>query len=346
MNTTKLMVLLAIIFLGGMKVVAQERGNERMPYHTFLKEGKTWNFQYYYRNLRSGEEEEWTKDISYVVNGTTEIDGKTYYKMYRVSEEGSEYYCALREEDRKVWMRTDNGGERMLYDFGMSVGGCYMPYDEWNTLQLVAISPMRFKDEILNVFHYDVSVNYFFLESFEVFPYSVVEGVGCDKGWNILELFYSVPSNGIIMREDFLSCFEDGKCIYNVEWTGTPVETNDKCATPTIAYDNGRLLFDCGTEGAECVYEIKCADVGSGRGGEVALGQTYEIRVHATLDGWQDSDVAVATIGWRNGRPVMEGFSSVTMDAGDGNADVNRDGTVDVADIASVIAVMAGKTSE
>ena len=119
-----------------------------------------------------------------------------------------------------------------------------------------------------------------------------------------------------------------------------------KCATPTIAYDNGWLVLDCETEGAECVYEIKCADVGSGRGGEVALGQTYEIHVHATLDGWEDSDVAVATIGWRNGRPVMEGFSNVTMDAGDGNADVNRDGTVDVADIASVIAVMAGKTSE
>ena len=207
-------------------------------YHPFLKEGKTWNYQYYYRNLRNGEEEEWSKDISYVVNGTTEIDGKTYYKMYRVSEEGSEYYCALREEDRKVWMRTDNGGERMLYDFGMSVGGCYMPYDEWNTLQLVAISPMRFKDEILNVFHYDVSVNYFFLESFEVFPYSVVEGVGCDKGWNILELFYSVPSNGIIMREDFLSCYEDGKCIFTADdFNDLPTTEPENDYIPFVASD-------------------------------------------------------------------------------------------------------------
>ena len=45
-------------------------------YHPFLKEGKTWNYQEYYHNL--WDDEQWTKDISYVINGTTEIDGKTY----------------------------------------------------------------------------------------------------------------------------------------------------------------------------------------------------------------------------------------------------------------------------
>jgi hypothetical protein len=123
-----------------------------------------------------------------------------------------------------------------------------------------------------------------------------------------------------------------------------------KCATPTIAYDKGRLVFSCETPGAECVYEIKCADTGSGRGNEVSLNKTYEIRVHATLDGWEDSDVAVATIGWRNGQPVMEGFSSVTLETptdlpptGEATGDVNGDGKVDVADIATVIAIMAGE---
>ena len=65
-------------------------------YHPFLKEGKTWNYQEYYHNL--WDDEQWTKNVSYVINGTTEIDGKAYYKMYRISEEGSEYYCALRED--------------------------------------------------------------------------------------------------------------------------------------------------------------------------------------------------------------------------------------------------------
>ena len=87
---------------------------------------------------------------------------------------------------------------------------------------------------------------------------------------------------------------------------------------------------------------IKSTDTGSGRGGEVSLSQTYEIRVFSTLDGYQDSDVAVATIGWRNGRPVMEGFSSVTLDDSE-SCDVNGDGTVDVADIGIIIDAMARK---
>ncbi|MBR2237454.1 MAG: hypothetical protein IJ887_06215 [Prevotella sp.] len=185
-------------------------------YHPFLKEGKTWNYRESYHNL--WDDEQWTKDVSYVINGTTEIDGKTYYKMYRVSEEGSNYYCALREENRKVWMRTDDGDDRLLYDFGMSVGDSYKPYNEWSTFQLVDISPMRFNDELLNVFHYEVTTDYFGNgETVNVYPYSIVEGVGCDMGWNILELFYEVPSNGIIIREDFLSCYEDDKCIFTAD---------------------------------------------------------------------------------------------------------------------------------
>ena len=119
-----------------------------------------------------------------------------------------------------------------------------------------------------------------------------------------------------------------------------------KCATPTIAYDRGRLVFGCETEGAECVYEIKCADNGSGRGGEVSLSQTYEIRVWATLDGHYDSDVATATIGWRDGQPVLEGFSSITMDGTDERGDVNYDGKTDVADIAKILSMMAGTSAK
>ena len=135
---------------------------------------------------------------------------------------------------------------------------------------------------------------------------------------------------------------------WSLSWSETVVSIENKCATPTIAYDKGRLVFSCETPGAECVYEIKCSDNSSGRGSEVSLNKTYEIRVRATLDGYDDSDVAVATIGWRNGQPVMEGFSSVTMETttnlpGEANADVNGDGIVDVADIATVISVMVGQ---
>jgi len=186
-------------------------------YHPFLKEGKTWNYQEYYHNL--WDDEQWTKDVSYVINGTTEIDGKTYYKMYRISEEGSKYYCALREEERKVWLYTSDDGDQLLYDFGMSVGDSYTPSDESIRYQLTAIKPMRFQYyQLLNVLHYDVSEQDDPTEPYEyIGPEQIVEGVGCEKGWNIMELYAIVPLNGILHGENFLSCYEDGKCIFTAD---------------------------------------------------------------------------------------------------------------------------------
>ena len=183
-------------------------------YHPFLKEGKTWKFEEYYHNV--WDDEEWTKDVSYVINGTTEIDGKTYYKMYRVSEEGSEYNCALREEDKKVWKYSSDDGEKLLYDFNMSVGDSYMPVGDWRIFKLVAINPIRVHDVLLNAFHYDVRIEHT-AEIVDVISVPIVEGVGCSKGWNLARLFSQAPTNGIIHRENFLSCCEDGKCIFTVD---------------------------------------------------------------------------------------------------------------------------------
>ena len=185
-----------------------------IAYRPFLKEGKTWKFEEYYHNV--WDDEEWTKDVSYVINGTTEIDGKTYYKMYRVSEEGSEYNCALREEDKKVWKYSSDDGEKLLYDFNMSVGDSYMPVGDWRIFKLVAINPIRVHDVLLNAFHYDVRIEHT-AEIVDVISVPIVEGVGCSKGWNLARLFSQAPTNGIIHRENFLSCCEDGKCIFTVD---------------------------------------------------------------------------------------------------------------------------------
>ena len=185
-------------------------------YHPFLKEGKTWNYQEYYHNL--WDDEQWTKDISYVINGTTEIDGKTYYKMYRTTEEGSNYFCALREEDRKVWQYTADG-DHLLYDFGMSVGDSYMPSYEPLHFLLTAIKPMRFHDnQLLNVLYYDLLREEGSTDPpCHIASAPIVEGVGCEGGWNIMELYAPIPSNGILQGEDFLSCYEDGECIFTAD---------------------------------------------------------------------------------------------------------------------------------
>lgn len=115
------------------------------------------------------------------------------------------------------------------------------------------------------------------------------------------------------------------------------------CATPTIAFEQGELVFSCETDGAQFVSEVKVADAKKSYDSRLALAPTYEITVYATAPGYDDSDVATATITWRNGKPIMEGFSNVILEDGDPKGDVNEDGTIDVADIATIISLMAGK---
>ncbi len=179
-------------------------------YHPFLKEGKTWNFEDRYYDHEN--KEEWTKYVSYVINGTTEIDGKTYYKMYRVTEEGSEYYCALREEDKKVWTYSSDDGEKLLYDFNMSAGDSYMPVNEWNVFHLTEVKPVRFNyNLLLNVQNFVVH------RPLEDWNIPVVEGVGCSKGWELARVFWQYPTGDIINIENFVSCYEDGKCIFTAD---------------------------------------------------------------------------------------------------------------------------------
>jgi hypothetical protein len=72
----------------------------------------------------------------------------------------------------------------------------------------------------------------------------------------------------------------------------------EKCATPTISYGEKKLTFYCETEGVEYVYEIKDTDVKKGYDSEVTLSATYEINVYATKAGWENSNVATATLVW------------------------------------------------
>ena len=124
-----------------------------------------------------------------------------------------------------------------------------------------------------------------------------------------------------------------------------PVIEVKKCAIPTIAYIAGKIVFDCETEGVEYVYEIKDADVKKAIGKEVMLTPSYQVCAYATKAGYDDSDIATATIRWRDGHPLFEGFSSVVVNQQEAS-DTNGDTTVDVADIATIIDAMASKSRE
>lgn len=71
-----------------------------------------------------------------------------------------------------------------------------------------------------------------------------------------------------------------------------------KCATPTISYDGKRLSFSCTTDGVEYVSEIKDADIKKYFDDVISLSATYEISVYATKSGYENSNVATATLVW------------------------------------------------
>ena len=92
----------------------------------------------------------------------------------------------------------------------------------------------------------------------------------------------------------------------------------EKCATPTISYEKGKLKFSCDTEGAEFVSKITCEDAGNYSESEVSLSVKYAVRVYATRNGYNDSDEAVATLCWIDVTPnidVVTGASEIAAKA-------------------------------
>ena len=79
-----------------------------------------------------------------------------------------------------------------------------------------------------------------------------------------------------------------------------------QCEIPTIAYENGELIFSCATEGAEFVSEITDGDIKKYYDSKVKLGVTYNISVYATAAGYDNSDAATATLCWIETEPKGE----------------------------------------
>ena len=78
------------------------------------------------------------------------------------------------------------------------------------------------------------------------------------------------------------------------------------CATPTIAFANGKLTFACETEGASFVSSLSFEDASLHTSSEVSLAAKYRISVYAKKDGYANSvaatmDIDLATMGDANG---------------------------------------------
>ena len=104
----------------------------------------------------------------------------------------------------------------------------------------------------------------------------------------------------------------------------------EKCATPVISYEKGKLKFSCDTEGAEFVSKIACDDTGNYSESEISLKATYTISVYATRIGYNDSDEAVATLCWIDTEPSID-VTGTTEIAAKAVLVKAHDGTITVA---------------
>ena len=101
---------------------------------------------------------------------------------------------------------------------------------------------------------------------------------------------------------------------------GGDTPTTQKCATPTISYVDGKLTFDCETEGVEYVSSITPPSAFNSGSKTVSMPTTYKVTVYATKAGYDNSDVATKEINLGGG----------------GAQDVNGDGIVDTQDVLEI----------
>lgn len=94
----------------------------------------------------------------------------------------------------------------------------------------------------------------------------------------------------------------------------------EKCATPTIAFKDGKLMFECETEDVEYVSEVTVADNKMNYSNEVSLTGIYKVSVYATKAGYENSDIVTKEIDVRG---LM--------------GDMNDDGSLSVTDVTILI---------
>lgn len=76
----------------------------------------------------------------------------------------------------------------------------------------------------------------------------------------------------------------------------------NKCSKPTISYVNGKLVFSSQTDDVHFVSTISSRDcVTSVVSESIDLDGVYDISVYASKQGYENSDVAEATLIWTNG---------------------------------------------
>lgn len=89
-----------------------------------------------------------------------------------------------------------------------------------------------------------------------------------------------------------------------------------KCDSPTISYQDGKLIFNCSTPNATYNYDITDGDTGTGfktTEKYITLYGKYYISVYAIADGYKPSDTVTGTLYWIGGDLQTDRINTVKL---------------------------------
>ena len=241
--------MLVIILSGSTKTDAQEWNQE---YYPFVEEGKVWNcFASYSSSLAIGAPESIT--CIFTMSGDTLINDNTYKKVSCLfkdfyGDEEQHYYCAVREEDYRVFIvEAESKEEKMLYDFSQPKETQILSYENHKYARLSGVHPTSFSyyANLLTFDLYEIigdEINFY--NGLGVW----VEGIGNAYGNPFAcDLYSDELSFGIPIT--VISCVKDDVCYYWREWMSEPssgpssIQEMSKSTSDAPIYDlQGRRL--------------------------------------------------------------------------------------------------------
>ncbi|MBQ2012238.1 MAG: leucine-rich repeat protein, partial [Bacteroidaceae bacterium] len=89
----------------------------------------------------------------------------------------------------------------------------------------------------------------------------------------------------------------------------------EKCATPVVAYAEGKLSFSCETEGAEFVTNVVAEDAKKYYDAEIEFSATYNIEVFAMKANCENSDTVSVALVWVENGNVDEETGVISAEA-------------------------------
>ena len=104
---------------------------------------------------------------------------------------------------------------------------------------------------------------------------------------------------------------------------------DDQCATPTIAMEDGKVVFDCETPGVIYHYQMNVSGLEENVGNLVSVPSSCTVTVYATKDGY------------KNSAPASKIFNIRGL-----KGDVNGDGQVTITDAVGVVDIILNEGKE